>query len=154
MGVLGGRAQQDDPLRQLAGEVRLLGRDLARELVAPRAELVCPRLDRVFPASRAVDGEVARPAHAAEMGVHPLQRPFAGGAIGSAVADDRANQFVAVAEHVGRDRDHVADAALDRIAALVDGGPRVLDDDPAWWLVAADGGTGSDRGSRGLDAHI
>ena len=48
---------------------------------------------------------------------------------GAAVADDGAQDLVAVAEDVGRDRDGVADGALDRLAAAVDGRRRVLDPD-------------------------
>ena len=49
------------------------GVDLARELVAPGAEHVGPGLDRVLPGAGAVDRELARPAHAAQMGVDPAQ---------------------------------------------------------------------------------
>ena len=52
---------------------------------------------------------------------------------GLPVEDDGADLVVAVAEDVARDLDDVADRALGRVAAGVDGGLRVLDVDPRRW---------------------
>ena len=131
VGVRGGGPQQHDPLRQLPGEVGLAARELAPQLVAPGRELVGPRLDRVPPDAGTVDRERAGPADAAEVGVGPAQLGLADVAVGIGVTHDGAQQLVAVSEHVGGDRDGVAGAALDRVGAVVDGGDRVLDHDPA-----------------------
>src|SRR5581483_9773120 len=122
----------------------------------PGSELVGPRLDRVLPTAGDVDRESARPPHAAEVGVHAVQRALAGPAIRRAIAHDRAEDLVTVTEYVGGDVDDVADAPLDWISAPVDAGGRELDDDPVRRLVAPGAAVrGADRGrrSRGLDAH-
>ena len=48
---------------------------------------------------------------------------------GSARTNDSAELFVAVAEDVGLDADHIADAALDRERTIVDARSGILDDD-------------------------
>ena len=142
-----------DAFRELAGELMLLRGDLALELVAPGAEHVGPGLDRVFPRSLLVDVEAALPAHAAEVGVdahHLGLAPVAG--LRRLVADDRAQDVVAVAEDVGLDFDRVPDDALGGIPAVVDRRRRVLDHDPlgaaAWFRAARLG-----RGRFNLGAH-
>ena len=55
-------------------------------------------------------------------------------AVGRGPAHHGADQVVAVAEHVGRDLDAVADAALGRVAAVVHRRGGELDDDPGWRL--------------------
>ncbi len=130
----GGVPEQDGALGQLAGEVVVLrGEHLALELVAPGGEDVGPGLDRVLPAAGAIDREPAAPAHAADLRVELGElglRPFL--LTGGAVLDGRAQDVVAVAEDVGRDRDHVPDAALGGEPPAVDGRLGVLDDDPRW----------------------
>ncbi len=135
VGVVRGRLlralEEQDSLGDLAGEVVLLRGDLALELVAPGPEHVGPGLDGVLPAALAVDVEAAGPADAAEVGVDPLHLRLAVVGVARAlVADDRAEEVVAVAEDVGLDLDGVADAALGGVPAAVDRRSRVLDDDP------------------------
>ena len=133
VGVVLGRLlrhlEEQDALGDLAGELVVLRGDLALELVAPGPEHIGPGLHRVLPAALSVDVEAARPADAAEVGVDPLHLRFAVvGIAGALVADDRAEEVVAVAEDVGLDPDGVADAALGGVQAAVDGRGRVLDD--------------------------
>ena len=120
-----------DALGELAGQVVLLRRHLAGELVAPGSEDVRPRLHRVLPAARAVELEAACPADAAEVGVDGDHLDLAPAArLRRLVADDRAEDLVAVAEDVGLDPDRVADDPLGGVPAVVDRGRRILDDDP------------------------
>ena len=120
-----------DALGELAGEVVLLGGHLARELVPPGAEHVGPGLDRVLPPTGQVHLEARGPAHAAEVGVDPLHLDLAPVArLRRFVADDGAEDLVAVAEDVGLHGDRVADDALGRVATVVHRRRRVLDHDP------------------------
>ena len=129
-GRLGGGLEQADALGQLAGEVVLLGGHLAREFVPPRAEHVGPGLDRVVPPTGLVHLEARGPAHAAEVGVDPLHLDLAPVArLRRFVADDGAEDLVAVAEDVGLHGDRVADDALGRVATVVHRRRRVLDHD-------------------------
>src|SRR5205085_7616929 len=121
-------SQQQDALGDLAGEVVLSRGHLALELVAPGAEYVGPTLDRVLPTSGPVDLDRAGPSHAGEMFVDPLHLRLAPVALtGGAVADDGAQEAVAVPEDVGLHGDRVAYAALCRKAASVDRRRRELD---------------------------
>src|ERR1700729_3400289 len=96
--------------------------DLALKLVAPGAEDVGPRLDRVLPGAGPIHAELARPAHAAEMRVDPAQAHLAPLLLaGAAVADDGPDELVAVAEDVGLHVDDVPDAPFGGVAAPVDG---------------------------------
>ena len=153
LGRFQGIPQVLDALGELAREVVLLGRDLAPELVPPGPEHVGPRFDRVLPAALLVDLEVRGPPDAAEVGIEPLHLLFlfVGGARGS-VADDGAEDLVAVAEDVGLDPNGVADAALGRVAAVVHRRGGVLDHDPRGRLTGA-GARALGRGSLDLCAH-
>ena len=83
-----------------------------------------------------VHRELARPAHAAQMGVDPAQSDLAPLLLaGAAIADDGADELVAVAEDVGLDVDDVPDAPFGGVAAAVNGGRGELDDDPARSLL-------------------
>ena len=136
LGALGRRRQQDAALRELATEIVLVGVDLALELVAPGAEHVGPCLDRELPRAGPVHGELARPPYAAEVRVDPAQADLLPLLItGAAIADDRADQLVAVPEHVGLDVDDVPDAPFGGVAAAVNGRLGELDDDPARRLL-------------------
>src|SRR5581483_9491682 len=131
-----GLAQEERPLGELAREVALAGGDFARQLVAPRSEHVGPGLERVLPASDAIDGEAAGPAHTPQVRVDAVQLGLAvAGVAGPAIPDDGAQQIVSVAEDVGRDRDGVADASLHRVLPGVDDRRRVLDLDARRWLL-------------------
>ena len=85
--------------------------------------------------------EGALPAHAVVVGVDRVQglllpAPLAG----RAVAHDRAQHVVAVAEDVRGDGHLVADAALDRLLPTVEGRGEVLDPDARRRLVPRRGG--------------
>ena len=150
------RLEQQDALGELAGEVMLLRGDLALELVAPGAEHVGPRLHRELPAALAVDVEAAGPAHAAEVGVDPLHLGLPAVVVaGALVADDGAEQVVAVAEDVGLHRYGVSHAALGGVQSAVDGRGRVLDDDALGRLGLAARATrrGARRGFSGRRGH-
>jgi hypothetical protein len=132
----GRRAQQHDPLGQLAGQIMLAGGHLAPELVPPRPEQVRPGLDRVQPAPGARDREVRRPADPSELGVDPAQLDLLPLRFpGTAIPGHGANQLVAVTKDVRFDVDPIADAALDGVSAAVDGRGGVLDDDPPGGLA-------------------
>ncbi len=120
----------DDALRRLAAHVDLAGVELARDLVAPAGEDVDPRLDRPLRRADDVDRELAGPADAVVVGVDRRERRLAPGRLAVLPeADDGAQDLVAVAEDVGRDRDDVAYRALDRPATFLDRGPDELDAD-------------------------
>ena len=110
------------------------------------AERVGPGLDRVLPAAeRGRPSNAPRPADAAEVRRRSgrSSASLQSAARRAAVADDRAQDVVAVAEDVGRDRRPVADAALGRIAAAVDRGLGVLDHDPRRPLAGGGAATAS-----------
>jgi hypothetical protein len=122
--------EQQHALAELARQVVLAGLELAPQLVAPGGEDVGPRLDRELPAAGRVDDERAAPAHAVDVRVERVQLRLAPLARAVAlVEDDGAELVVAVAEHVRRHLDQVADGALGGIAPGVDGRGRVLDVD-------------------------
>ena len=130
------------PSESSPAEIVLAGRDLALELVAPGAEHVGPGLDRVLPAarSRSTANSPAQRTPSRWASIRRIsasrQRRFAG----AAVADDGAQQVVAVAEHVGGDGDGVADAPLGRVTAVVDRRRGILDHRSAaggWQLAAS-----------------
>jgi hypothetical protein len=111
-------------LGRLAGEVDLLGGELAIELVEQRRGAVDPRLDRVLPAPELRHLELARPVVVAarlERALDPLSRAR------RAVANDGVQDVVPVLEDVGGQRDAVADRSLHRVAPAVDLGAHVLD---------------------------
>ena len=72
---------------------------------------------------------------------------------GPQVADHRAQQVVAVAEHVGLDRHAVAHTPLDRVTAAVDRRRRVLDHDPPWRPAGRIGFVDAGCGCSRLCAH-
>ena len=103
LGDGGRRLEQHDALGQLAAEVVLAGVDLALHLVTPGGEHVAPGLDRVLPAARRRDRELALPAHAVDVRVDRVHRRLEPApAARRLVADDGAHDLVAVAEDVGR----------------------------------------------------
>ena len=150
LGPLGRVLEQQHALAELAREVVLPGLELAAQLVAPGGEDVGPGLDRPLPAARAVDDERAAPADAVDVGVERVQLGLAPLALARGpVQHDRAELLVAVAEHVGRDLDEVADGPLGRVPARIDDRLRVLDMDPRRrrrWAVPFRHRCGSIRG--------
>ena len=136
LGDRGGGLEQHAALGELAAEVVLVGVDLALQLVTPGPEHVGPGLDRVLPGAGPIHGELARPAHAAEVRVDPAQAHLAPLLLArAAIADDGADELVAVTEDIGLDVDDVPDAPFGGVAAGVDGRRRELDDDPARSLL-------------------
>ena len=120
--------QQHRSLRHLAAQVVLPALELAAQLVAPGGEQVRPRLDRELPAADPVDLEGAGPAVAVHLAVDPAHRRLApAGVARPAVADLRAQDLVAVAEHVGGHLDPFADGPLGGEAAAVDHRRRAQD---------------------------
>ena len=135
-------SEQHDPLRQLAREVVLAGGDLARELVAPGAEHVGPGLDRVLASGpgRSTANSPAQRTPPRWASIRRISASRQRRSPGAAVADDRAQQLVAVAEDVGRDRRRGRRRSAWPGSARRRPPARVLDHDP----VGA-GGAGSGR---------
>jgi hypothetical protein len=120
--------QQHRALRQLTAQVVLPALELAAQLVAPGGEQVRPRLDGVLPAAHPVDLEGRGPAVPVHLAVGPAHRHRAPFLVArAAVAHARAQDLVAVAEHVRRHLDPLAHGALGREAPAVDHRRRVED---------------------------
>src|SRR5262249_3330444 len=105
------------------GGVQVLG-----EVDEPRAERVGHRFDRELPAVDDVESESAPPA----IVVHEAHRRFSpGGVTSSPVLEHGDDDVVAFLEDVGLHLDDGAELTLDGVAASVNGGGDVLDDDGA-----------------------
>ncbi len=101
------------------------GLEPSRERVAPRREAIGPCLDRVRPAPEAIGHERAVPAIA--LVVVGERRVTPGLVAGAAKGDPAGQHVVSVTEDVDRDRAALAEDALDRVPAAVDGGGDVSD---------------------------
>ena len=130
-----GRAcsQQHDALGQLAGSRSVLaGRDLAAPARRARCRTRRSRPRSCTPSGRTVDAELARPADAAELGV---DAPHLAPRCQAVSCRARGSGPRRAAGHARRGTRRppparVADAALDRVAAVIDRRRRVLDHDP------------------------
>ncbi len=111
----------------LAGELCLAGRELAVELVEQGCVAVDPRLDRELPAAEPRRPEAAGPAVVAER-LERLLEPLARAC--RPVADDGAEDVVAVLEDRRGHGDRIAVGRLDGIPSAVDLRAHVLDLDP------------------------
>ncbi len=119
-----GAAEQSRALGQHAREVGLARLDLPQELAPPGGCAIDPRLDRELPAAELGRDEHRRPA-VARVGLHRDPQPPSRAC--GAVLDLRAEHLVAVAEDVRPHGDGLAERPLDRVAAAVEDGPRILD---------------------------
>ena len=125
----GSRLEQRRALDQLAVEILLAGGELALELLLPRAHDVDPDLDLEDVAAERRRREGAAPGVGREL-LHRLlgerRRP------GRAVAHNRAQLLVPVADDVALHDDGVAEGALDGPPAALDDRTDVMDLDARW----------------------
>jgi hypothetical protein len=117
------------------GHAHVVGVDAPPEVAAPGQEGVDPGADRIFPAAQLVDAEAGVPAVVAHR-QHRRARPRAGA--GAAPQQHTGDDVVTVGQAVGFHPDRVAEHALDRKPAVVDGWRDALDDDTDAAVVQPD----------------
>src|SRR2546422_10936035 len=116
-------AASEQLARDVLARVHALG-----EVDEPRAERIGHRLDRELPAVDGVEREPAPPA----IVVDEAHRRVAPGRLPRPpVLQDGDDDVMAFLEDVGLHLDDIANLTLDGVAAAVDGGSHVLDDDGA-----------------------